>query len=1110
MSYTINRGINRPVEFRGLQAQYITYLGLGSVALLIVFAALYLLGANPYLCVTIVLSASVAMVGYIYRLSNRYGAHGLMKRMASGNVPGAIKARDLDERLPLLGVEDDCLVSWQGDLTVGYILTLPEIYTLSESEYNALHEAWVKAIRALPPGTVLHKQDWFVKKGFLPKETGEDKTFLSCASDYHFLERPYLEHDCHLFLTKRADEHRLSTSATSNLLRRQIVPTQVMDPLHVQAFLGSVEQAVHILRETGLIQLERLQEPQFLRTIERYCFLQDGRLQKDLSFKDGLRVGNQYAQLFTLSDPESLPAACSPWIPYARYSTDKSTLPVGFGSAVGQLLDGNHLYSQYVVVGEAQKTIKDLERKKRRLQSLSSYSRGNAIARDNVDAFLQEAAKDQRLPVKAHVNVLVWADRQEALRGIQNRVGTALSQMDAVIKEETLGAPQIYWAGIPGNAGDFPINDTFDTFAEQAACFLNQETSYRSSISPVGIRLGDRQTGVPIHVDISDEPVRRSICANRNKFILGPSGSGKSFFTNHMVRTYYEQGTHVVLVDVGHSYEGLCKLVDGYYFTCSETEPLCFNPFFIDGGGSPDQEKRESIKTLLVALWKKDDEGFRRSEYVALSDALQTYYEYLARHRDVFPCFNSFYSFLKDEFAEQLKDRKVQDRDFDLHNFLYVLRPYYAGGEFDTLLNARKNLDLLGKRFIVFELDQVKDHPILFPVVTIIIMEVFIAKMRRLKGVRKMILIEEAWKAIAREGMADYIRYLFKTVRKFYGEAVVVTQEVEDILSSPVVKNAILNNADCKILLDQSKYINKFEPIQELLGLTDKEKALVLSLNKANEPGRRYKEVFISLGGRVSKVYRTEVSPEEYYAYTTEESEKLQVQEAARQHGSMKNGIRALVGMLALSLTLHQANAQIPVVGIIQTVLKKVITAADIKVQQLQLETMDLQDAQKETENVLSQNELTDITSWVQQERDLYSAYYAELWQVKEVLAAYQRVRDILDREQQTALSCHQAMALFTQDSHFTPTELQQISAAYATFLDESARNLDGLTLLVTGNTTQMSDGRRLGLIDAAAQRAETNYNQVQAFTQTQVALSLRRARNEQDLEAIEHLYGLP
>ncbi|RZM19198.1 MAG: TraG family conjugative transposon ATPase, partial [Pedobacter sp.] len=453
---------------------------------------------------------------------------------------------------------------------------------------------------------------------------------------------------------------------------------------------------------------------------------------------------------------------------------------------------------------------------------------------------------------------------------------------------------QIWFAGLPGNQADFPMNDTFDTFLEQATCLFNMESHNRDSRSVFGIRLGERLSGRPVHVDISDEPITKGFTTNRNKFILGPSGSGKSFFTNHMVRSYYEQGTHVLLVDVGHSYRGLCDLVGGYYFSYSEASPIAFNPFYLADGDVLDTEKKESIKTLLLALSKKEGETFSRSEYVGFSNGLTLYFQHLQQHPDIFPCFNSFYEFLAGEYLSVLEENKVRDQYFDINSFLYVLKPYYRGGEFDYLLNARSQLDLLSERFIVFELDAIKDHPILFPAVTLIIMEVFISKMRKLKGQRKMILIEECWKAIAKEGMAEYIKYLFKTVRKFFGEAVVVTQEVEDIISSPVVKQAIINNSDCKILLDQSKYQNKFDDIQELLGLTEKEKSQILSMNRNNDPTKKYKEVFISLGGQHSQVYRTEVSLEEYLCYTTEEKEKLLVQQYAEKLGSVQKGIASL------------------------------------------------------------------------------------------------------------------------------------------------------------------------------------------------------------------------
>ncbi len=809
--------------------------------------------------------------------------------------------RTIEHILGGMRVEKDCILSPGGDVTLAFALEAREQFTSSDNDLEGLHQSLIKAIKVLPNNTVYHQQDCFFEAGY-SADYAKPLSFLSHSSERFFHERPALQHHCNIFITLKASAKKIITG-NSGLLRKHIVPDTVLNEQTLQEFFNACGQLQRIVNDCGLVTIKRLREADIVSTkvsaglIEQYCTLAvhpKDIVLKDISLKDGFMIGDNHCALYTLADVNDLPSYCGPRINYDKYSTDRTKFSVGFASVLGLLLPCNHIYNQYIFVDNAQKTIRQLEAKKLRLQSLSVYSRENAIARDAVNDFLNEAIGEQRNPVKAHYNILAFSNDKERMKDIGQLVAAAMAQMDATPRLETTGAPQVWYAGIPGMEGQFPMNDTFDTFLEQAVCFLNTETNYRNSESGFSIRMGDRLTGMPMRVDISDEPVSRGIITNRNKFILGPSGSGKSFFTNHMVRSYYEQGTHVVLVDVGHSYKGLCDMVEGYYFTYSEKDPIRFNPFYIGEGNILDTEKKESIKTLLLALWKKDDETFTRSEYVALSDALQLYYE-----ADIpFRCFNSFFKFLQDDFVAKLRADQVKEKDFDIANFLYVLRPYYDGGEFDYLLNASENLDLLHQRFIVFELDNIKDHPILFPVVTIIIMEVFISKMRKLKGIRKMILIEEAWKAIAKEGMAEYIKYLFKTVRKFYGEAIVVTQEVEDIISSPIVKQAIINNSDCKILLDQSKYQNKFDQIQELLGLTEKEKALVLSINKANDPSKKYKEVFISLGGVLSKVYRTEVSMEEYLAYTTEEKEKVQVQEYAAKYGSIEKGIKILAAEL--------------------------------------------------------------------------------------------------------------------------------------------------------------------------------------------------------------------
>lgn len=812
------------------------------------------------------------------------------------------KSKEIEQILPVWKVEDNCILSKNGDISIAFEMQLPEIFSLSNDEYEALHQGMLKAIKVLPPGSVLHKQDWFMKSIFKADFGIESGNFLKQSSNRFFDERPCLDHRCFLIVTLKPSHRKSASSAFSSLLHRSIVPSEVLNHKQVAQIQQTIGQFQRILTDSGFVSLKRLKDEDLAGTakesglLEKYlCLGSIPRKLMDIQFKPQFKVGEKSCVLFTLSDAEDLPSTCSPRINYERYSTDKSKYSIGFASPIGLLLPVNHIYNQVLIIGDGPKAIKRLENKRKRLHSLSAYSRENTINCTATAEFLNEAISKGLHPIRAHFNVFCWTENDEELKELRNATASALAAMDVMPREETYGAPQIWWACLPGNEGDLPENDTFETFSPQASCFLNMETAYRSSKSPFGIRLGDRLTGIPVHVDISDEPMRKGVTTNRNKIVIGGSGSGKSMFMNHMLHSYVQQGAHCIVVDVGHSYEGLCKLLGGYYFTYTEENPIRFNPFYIQPGEVLDTERKESIKTLLVALWKQNDETFRRSEYVAISNALQSFYNYLPTAPDVFPCFDSFYDYLQDQFALELDRERVKDRDFDLHNFLYVLRPYYKGGEFDFLLNARENLDILHQPFVVFELDNLAGHPTLFSVVTLIIMENFISKMRKLKGVRKVIVIEEAWKAIARAGMAEFVKYLYKTVRKYFGEAVTVTQEVDDILSSPIIKEAIINNADCKILLDMRKFQNKFDRIQALLGMTDKGREQVLSLNKANDPNCKYREIYFELGNQIMMVYRFEPSLEEYYAYSTEQSEKMKVDEYTQRYGSIEKGLRALV-----------------------------------------------------------------------------------------------------------------------------------------------------------------------------------------------------------------------
>lgn len=809
---------------------------------------------------------------------------------------------EMEKILPVWKVESDAMISMFGDVTVAYEVSLPPIGTQSAAEFEALHQLFVKAIRVLTAGTVLHKADWFAKSSV---GAAASDNMLDHAAGHFFKGRSYLDHRCYIYLTQKPKDRKMSSSSYSNILRKSIAPVMAADERLLASFYSACGQFERILTDSGTIALRRLTGDELTGTanrpgvIEQYCFLLKGDSQpviKDVRIKDEIRIGDQYCQFFTLSDAADLPPFCGARITYDKYSTNKTKYSIGFASPLGQLLDCNHVYNQFLFIEEGGKTIKALEKKKLRLQSLSAYSRENAISRDACNDFLNEAITTQKLPVKAHFNVMAWTDSRAEMAEITNKVANAMSQMDAVCKQESDGGPQVWFAGLPGNQADFPMNDSFDTFAEQAACFLNLEGSSHSDGS--GLRLSDRLSGRPLQIDLFNAPMKTGLITNRNLFCCGSSGAGKSLAMCHLLRSLYDQGTHCVTIDIGGSYKGLCDAVGGYYFTYTEENPIRFNPFYIGSDDMLDVEKKESLKTLLIALWKKDPEGYNRSEYVAISGAVTLYYAHLAANPDIFPCFDSFYEFLMEKYLVVLKNGDVKEKDFDVSNFLYVLNPYYKGGEFDYLLNASENLDLLNERFIVFELDKIRSHEILFPVVTIIIMEMFISKMRKLKGKRKILAIDEAWIAIAKSGMANFIKYLYKTVRKFNGIAALITQEVEDLISSPIIKETVINLSDTKLLLDMRKFMNKFDRLQEVLGLSDKAKTMLLSLNKANEPGHPYREIFIDQGGQQMNVYRNELCLEEYLVYTTEESEKLKVQQFTDQYGDLSLGVAALAAQI--------------------------------------------------------------------------------------------------------------------------------------------------------------------------------------------------------------------
>ena len=644
-------------------------------------------------------------------------------------MKNVMKTATLESKFPLLAVENGCIISKDADITVAYRVELPELFTLTRAEYESMHSTWAKAVKVLPNYSIVHKQDFFIEEGYRPDICKEDLSFLSRSFERHFNERPYLQHTCYLFLTKTTKEHSRTTSSFNALTRGFIIPKEMQDKETVTRFMESCGQFERIVNDSGLIRIIRLTDEEIIGTknsagiIEKYFSMsqEDTTCLQDLSLGAGeMKVGDNYLCLHTLSDPEDLPSNVSTDCRYERLSTDRSDCRLSFAAPIGILLTCNHIVNQYLFIDDSAEILRKFEQTARNMHSLSRYSRSNQINREWIEEYLNEAHSKGLVSIRAHCNVMAWSDDREKLKRIKNDVGSQLASMECVPRHNTIDCPTLYWAAIPGNAADFPAEESFHTFIEQAVCLFTEETNYRSSLSPFGIKMVDRLTGKPLHLDISDLPMKRGITTNRNKFVLGPSGSGKSFFMNHLVRQYYEQGTHVVLVDTGNSYQGLCEMIrrktngaDGVYFTYTEEKPISFNPFYTDDYVF-DVEKKDSIKTLLLTLWKSEDDKVTKTESGELGSAVNAYIERIRADRSIVPSFNTFYEYMRDDYRRELAEReiKVEKSDFNIDNMLTTMRQYYRGGRYDFLLNSTENIDLLGKRFIVFEIDAIKGAPV--------------------------------------------------------------------------------------------------------------------------------------------------------------------------------------------------------------------------------------------------------------------------------------------------------------------------------------------------------------------------------------------------------------
>lgn len=759
----------------------------------------------------------------------------------------------------------------------------------------------------LGEGYAIHKQDIFVRKRF-EQETEGNREFLSESYFRYFKGRPYTDSLCYLTITQEAKKSRLFSFDNRKWRDFLVKVRKVHDQLHdsgVQArFLNKTEASEYVDRYFAMNFKDR--------TVSMSNFKAD---------EETVSMGDKRCKVYSLVDVDcaTLPSLIRP---YTNIEVNNAEMPVDLVSVVDNIPNAETVvYNQIVFLPNQKRELSLLDKKKNRHASIPNP--GNKMAVDDIKRVQEVIARESRQLVYTHFNLVVGVPAGTDLQKCTNHLENAFGRMGIHISKRAYNQLELFVSSFPGNC--YSLSEEYDRFltlSDAAMCLMYKERVLHSEDTPLKIYYTDRQ-GVPVAIDITGKEGKQKMTDNSNFFCLGPSGSGKSFHMNSVVRQLHEQGTDVVMVDTGNSYEGLCEYLGGKYISYTEEKPITMNPFRIRRE-EMNVEKTGFLKNLVLLIWKGAQGTVTQTEDRLVEHVITDYYDayfngfegFTPRQREDLRqslfidernskehekeseqeravriegiinkiesrrkklkvkelSFNSFYEYSVQRLPDICEENRITN--IELATYRYMMKDFYRGGNHEKTLNENMDSSLFDETFVVFEIDSIKDDPLLFPLVTLIIMDVFLQKMR-IKKNRKVLVIEEAWKAIASPLMAEYIKFMYKTARKFWASVGVVTQEIQDIIGSEIVKEAIINNSDVVMLLDQSKFKERFDTIKAILGLTDVDCKKIFTINRLeNKEGRSFfREVFIRRG-TTSGVYGVEEPRECYMTYTTERSEK--------------------------------------------------------------------------------------------------------------------------------------------------------------------------------------------------------------------------------------------
>lgn len=636
-------------------------------------------------------------------------------------------------------------------------------YSANIDSYYEFNHLITALAQTLGEGYAIHKQDVFVRKQF-KDESNDNHEFLSESYFKYFNGRSYTDSQTYLIITQENKKSRIFS----------------FDSKKWRDFMVKIRKVKDQLKDSG-VEASYLDGNTTREYVDRYFSMNfNDKIVSMTNFKvdeESISMGNKRCKVFSLVDVDcvSTPSIVRP---FTNIEVNNVSMPVDMVSLVDSIPSADVVvYNQMFFIPNQKRELSLLDKKKNRHASMPNPS--YLIAVEDIKKVQDVIARENKQLVYAHFNLVVGTSIDADIQKCTNHLENSFGRLGIHISKRAYNQLELFVNSFPGNCySTNPEYDRFLTLSDAAACLMYKERIQHSEETPLKIYYTDRQ-GVPVAIDISGKEGKTKITDNSNFFCLGPSGSGKSFHMNSVVRQMWEQNTDVVMVDTGNSYEGLCEYVGGKYISYTDEHPITMNPFAIKRE-ELNIEKIGFLKNLVMLIWKGTQGEVTKTEDRLIEQVITEYFdEYFMKKQIENLSFNTFYEYSKVRIPQIIKENNLAGIDLAAYN--YLLKDFYKGGSHELTLNENLDTKLFDETFIVFEIDSIKDDPLLFPLVTLIIMDVFIQKMR-IKKNRKVLVIEEAWKAIASPMMAEYIKYLYKTARKFWASVGVVTQEIQDIV----------------------------------------------------------------------------------------------------------------------------------------------------------------------------------------------------------------------------------------------------------------------------------------------------------------------------------------